>query len=71
MHSKGVIHRDLKPANLVVFASGGVKFIDFGLSKEGSPGQKHPTRREICTLWYRAPELLMGADTYTHKIDLW
>ena len=27
--------------------------------------------RELVTLWYRAPELIMGSDTYTMKIDEW
>lgn len=51
LHAQGVIHRDLKPANMLIFPAGVLKFIDFGLSKGGYPGQEHATRREICTLW--------------------
>lgn len=25
----------------------------------------------VSTRWYRAPELLVGANTYTHKVDVW
>ena len=65
------MHRDLKPGNILIFSSGDLKLIDFGLAKGGRRSQVHETRREICTLWYRAPELLMGADTYTAKMDIW
>jgi len=36
----------------------------------GMRARMAPTR-EMSTLWYRAPELLMGADRYTSKIDVW
>ena len=32
-HSQGVVHRDLKPANLLVDATGKIKLVDFGKSK--------------------------------------
>ena len=34
LHSHKIIFRDLKPENIVLDASGHVKLIDFGLSKE-------------------------------------
>ncbi len=33
LHDEGVIHRDIKPANAVLEEGGGVKLIDFGLSR--------------------------------------
>ena len=42
---------------------------DFGLSRSfGSPRVLTPN---VCTLWYRAPELLFGARVYGEKIDMW
>ena len=35
-HRKGIVHRDLKPAN-VLLTKQGVKLLDFGLAKLGSP----------------------------------
>ena len=32
-----------------------------------------PTQKtqEICTLWYRPPEILLGDANYTSKVDIW
>jgi cyclin-dependent kinase 2 len=56
-----VIHRDLKPQNLLVDASTKtVKLCDFGLARAyGLPIKTYT--HEIVTLWYRAPEILLGA----------
>jgi len=71
LHSISIIHRDLKPSNLLIFKDMTLKLGDFGLAREADPNEKLAVRREICTLWYRAPELIMGDTSYTSRIDVW
>ncbi|EKX48387.1 hypothetical protein GUITHDRAFT_60560, partial [Guillardia theta CCMP2712] len=70
LHSIRVVHRDLKPANILVFKDLTVKIGDFGLARE-FVNDKMVVRDEVSTLWYRAPELIMGAESYSSKIDEW
>ena len=71
LHSAFVVHRDLKPGNILIFQDMTAKIADFGLAREFSSTERMMVGREICTLWYRAPELLMGAAKYCPKIDVW
>ena len=71
LHSIDVMHRDLKPSNMLIFKDLTLKLGDFGLSREASPTEAVKVQRETCTLWYRAPELIMGDLTYNSKIDVW
>ncbi|PIN22335.1 Cdc2-related protein kinase [Handroanthus impetiginosus] len=70
-HSRGVLHRDIKGSNLLVDNNGVLKIGDFGLATSFKPGQKQPLTSRVVTLWYRAPELLLGATEYGAAIDLW
>ncbi|XP_073159140.1 probable serine/threonine-protein kinase At1g09600 [Henckelia pumila] len=70
-HSRGVLHRDIKGSNLLVDNNGTLKIGDFGLATFLDPGQKQPLTSRVVTLWYRAPELLLGATDYGAGIDLW
>jgi cell division cycle 2-like len=48
-----------------------IKVADFGLARRfGDPLGPNMTQL-VVTLWYRAPELLLGAKTYTTAIDMW
>lgn len=70
IHSQNVMHRDIKGANLLIRNNGVVKLADFGLAREVTPNYKMYTNR-VVTLWYRAPELLLGHKDYTTSIDMW
>jgi serine/threonine protein kinase len=70
IHSQQVVHRDLKPQNLLLSRSGQLKIADFGLAR--SLAIKMPAySSEVVTLWYRAPELLMGCRNYEYSVDMW
>ncbi|KAI4320738.1 hypothetical protein MLD38_034183 [Melastoma candidum] len=44
---------------------------DFGLASFFDPLQTHPLTSRVVTLWYRPPELLLGATYYATAVDLW
>lgn len=69
IHSRKILHRDLKPGNLLI-QNGVVKIADLGLSRMYSLPNR-PYTKEVSTLWYRAPELLLGFDTYSTSLDMW
>ncbi len=65
MHKNFVMHRDLKTSNLLYSNKGLLKVCDFGLARTFS-SKKMQYTNWVVTMWYRAPELLMGADVYNH-----
>lgn len=69
-HSHRIYHRDLKPANILVNRNGVLKIADFGLSRAFSLPFEHNTH-EVITLWYRAPEILLGVKIYDSSVDIW
>ncbi|EPS66642.1 hypothetical protein M569_08134, partial [Genlisea aurea] len=70
-HSRGVLHRDIKGSNLLVDSNGVLKIGDFGLANFYGNRQSQPLTSRVVTLWYRAPELLLGSTNYGPAIDLW
>lgn len=71
-HAHRVLHRDLQPRNLLVDARRGqLKLGDFDLARavEAAPGRAYTL--PVVTIWYRAPELLLGDSRYTGAIDVW
>ncbi|KAK2639024.1 hypothetical protein Ddye_026819 [Dipteronia dyeriana] len=70
-HSRGVLHRDIKGSNLLIDNNGILKIADFGLASFYDPHQIQPLTSRVVTLWYRPPELLLGATYYGTAVDLW
>lgn len=69
-HQRRVIHRDLKPQNLLIDSKGTIKLADFGLARALCIPVRVYTH-EVVTLWYRAPEVLLGAQRYSTPVDIW
>jgi len=69
-HRNNILHRDVKASNLLVNNEGILKLADFGLARPWTPEETNYTNRVI-TLWFRPPELLLGATQYGPAIDMW
>ncbi|KAI8914576.1 putative cell division cycle 2 [Gorgonomyces haynaldii] len=70
MHENWILHRDLKTSNLLMNNRGQIKVADFGLARRFGSPLGHVTDL-VVTLWYRCPELLLGAKSYTTQVDMW
>ncbi|ORX50943.1 Pkinase-domain-containing protein [Hesseltinella vesiculosa] len=73
LHANWVLHRDLKPANVLLTSDGIVKTGDLGLARLfNKPLQPlFNGDKVVVTIWYRAPELLLGSRHYTKAVDMW
>jgi len=69
-HSHRIFHRDLKPQNLLIDQKGALNLADFGLARAYAVPLRTYTH-EVVTLWYRAPEVLLGAKQYSIPVDVW
>jgi serine/threonine protein kinase len=67
LETLNIAHRDIKPSNILINESGEVKLADFGLAKK----LRKLSTVKVVTLWYRAPELLLGIRGYSPKVDIW
>ncbi|KAK9477866.1 kinase-like domain-containing protein [Lipomyces japonicus] len=63
IHSNGIIHRDLKISNLLLNSK--------GILKIARSFTDRPMTPEVVTIWYRSPELLFGATSYSSAVDQW
>ncbi|KAK7906522.1 Pkinase-domain-containing protein [Apiospora marii] len=73
LHANWVLHRDLKPANIMVTSAGQIKIGDLGLARlwHKPLHSLYGGDKVVVTIWYRAPELLLGSRHYTPAIDMW
>ena len=70
-HQRRIMHRDLKPSNLLIGEDEiTIKIADFGLARSFGLPLKSYTH-EVVTLWYRAPDVLMGSKNYSTSVDIW
>ena len=70
LHENWILHRDLKTSNLLLSNHGQLKIADFGMARYvGDPPPR--LTQLVVTLWYRAPELLLGAKEYGRAVDMW
>jgi len=70
IHSRNICHRDIKPQNLLVDPDTAiVKLCDFGSAKVLRHNE--PNISYICSRYYRAPELLLSANSYSTAVDIW
>eukprot|EP01061_Rhynchopus_euleeides_P011285 TRINITY_DN20864_c0_g2_i1.p1 TRINITY_DN20864_c0_g2~~TRINITY_DN20864_c0_g2_i1.p1 ORF type:complete len:446 (+),score=112.39 TRINITY_DN20864_c0_g2_i1:87-1340(+) len=71
LHAAGVMHRDLKPDNILLHEDGTALIGDFGLAREIPESATEVLTGYRVTRWYRAPEIVMGANMYTPAVDIW
>lgn len=70
MHGHGFMHRDIKPQNLMITTDGKIKLCDFGQSKIFTISKSNYSA-DVSTLWYRAPEIMLGCESYGYGVDIW
>lgn len=70
-HARRISHRDVKPQNILVNVSRDiVKLCDFSLARHLMVSVDNHTKK-VASLWYRAPELLLGGEALGPQLDVW
>lgn len=71
LHTNHIVHRDIKSANILITNSCNIKLADFGLSRVINNPMIVKYTSRVVTLWYRPPELILGATMYGSEVDIW
>ena len=71
LHHRGILHRDMKGSNILISNKGVLKLADFGLARFYHKHRKADYTNRVITIWYRPPELLLGATSYGPEVDMW
>jgi cyclin-dependent kinase len=70
IHRMKILHRDIKSENLLISKDNKLKITDFGLARGyGLPIKNF--RNDVVSLWYRAPDILLGNESYERSVDMW
>lgn len=76
-HRNRIIHRDLTSSNILIDKNGyyyqyldNIKIADFGLARSYGITVK-PYTPGMVTIYYRAPEILLGMQEYSASSDIW
>ncbi|QGR53681.1 protein kinase [Moumouvirus maliensis] len=72
MHEKKIIHRDLSCKNILISDSDILKISDFGCSRQYIHSEStNNFSKEVCSLWYRPIDIVLGKYPYNEKMDIW
>lgn len=67
----GIVANIYIGSNLLINNKGELKIADFGLARVFEKNRAYDYTNRVITLWYRPPELLLGATAYGPAVDIW
>lgn len=75
LSERKVLHRDIKSSNILITNRHQIKLADFGLARSIQSADGRELRvdltNNVVTMWYKPPELILGAVRYAHSVDVW